>query len=403
MTSKPLEGVRILDLGRMFAAPFAAQILGDLGAEVIKIEIAGGDEMRHYGPPFLQATDEGDLPESTYSICCNRNKRSVVADLKSPDGQRLVRDLALRADVLIENFKPGTLARFGLDYAALSAANPELVYCSLTGFGQEGPYIERPGVDSMFQAMTGMMMLTGEPDGEPQRIGFVAVDFVSGLYAATAILAAIHERARSGEGQQIDLALLDCAFSLMAHRATEYLMAGTEPMRRGSRSSGNVPGKNFLCSLGTVNIQAGSEDQFRKLCTALDRPDLVADERFATRRGRMANDEALYEILETIFLERTAQDWFERLNGAGVYCAPLNTVSEGFDDPHVVARGVVETLDHPVAGPVRLIANPIRFGRTPISGNKAPPLIGEHSDEVARDIDSLWPARAPTPSTRQLA
>ena len=393
MVSKPLEGIRVLDLGRMFAAPLAAQILGDLGADVIKVEIDRGDEMRHYGPPYLKAEDGIDLLESTYSICCNRNKRSIVADLKSEAGRDLVRDLARRADVLIENFKPGTLARFGLDYAALRPENPGLVYCSVTGFGQEGPYVTRPGVDSMFQAMTGMMTLTGEPDGDPQRIGFVAVDFVSGIYASTAILAALHERARSGEGQDVDLALLDCAYSLMAHRATEFLMAGVEPVRKGSRSSGNVPGKNFACQDGTVNIQAGSEDQFRKLCAALERPDLIADARFTDRRARIANDEALYAILDAIFLERPAAVWFDRLNGAGVYCAPLYKVSEGFADPHVQARGIVETLAHPEAGSVRLIANPIRFGRTPLGDNKAPPLVGEHDSEIAGRVDEVWPSR----------
>jgi len=360
-TAKPLAGLRVLDLGRMFAAPWAGQMLGDLGAEVIKIEQARGDEMRHYGPPFLTASDGEELLESSYSISCNRNKRSVVADLRTPEGRAIVSGLAERADIVIENFKAGTLARYELDYPALRTRNPGVIYCSVTGFGQDGPYAARPGVDTMFQALSGMMMLTGEPDGEPQRIGMIVVDMVTGLYATIAVLAALHERARSGEGQHIDLALFDCAFSTMSHRAMEYLMAGIEPMRRGSSSSGNVPGKNFRCSEGVITIQAGAEDQFRKLCAALDRPDLPERPEFADRRARAANERELMVILDEIFLTRSASDWFELLLDAGVYCAPLNKVSEGFADPHAVQRGVVETLHHAKAGDIRTISNPIRF------------------------------------------
>lgn len=385
-SSKPLSKLRVLDLGRMFAAPWAGQMLGDLGAEVIKVEQGRGDEMRHYGPPFLTDEEGHELLESSYSISCNRNKRSVVADLKTAEGRRIVEELALRADVVIENFKAGTLARYGLDYASLRARNPGVIYCSVTGFGQEGPYSDRPGVDTMFQALSGMMMLTGEPDGEPQRIGMIVVDLVTGLYATIAVLAALHERNASGEGQHIDLALFDCAFAIMSHRAMEYLMAGIEPMRRGSSSSGNVPGKNFKCREGVITIQAGAEDQFRKLCAAMGRPDLPELERFANRRERAANEAELMGILDVMFLERTAQEWFKILLDAGVYCAPLNKVSEGFADPHAAQRGVVETMAHATAGPVRTIANPIRFSRTPIAGHAAPPLVGEHTSEVLREL-----------------
>ncbi|RYE04496.1 MAG: CoA transferase [Sphingomonadales bacterium] len=383
---KPLEGIRVLDLGRMFAAPWAGQTLGDLGAEVIKVELGRGDEMRHYGPPFLKDEEGAELLESTYSISCNRNKRSVVADLKTPEGRRIVEELALRADVVIENFKAGTLARYGLDYASLRQRNPGVIYCSVTGFGQEGPYADRPGVDTMFQALSGMMMLTGEPDGAPQRIGMIVVDLVTGLYASIAVLAALHERAASGEGQHIDLALFDCAFAIMSHRAMEYLMAGVEPMRRGSSSSGNVPGKNFRCREGVITIQAGAEDQFRKLCTAMGRPDLPELPRFTDRRARAANEAELMAILDELFLERTAQEWFKILLDAGVYCAPLNKVSEAFADPHATQRGVVEMMAHASAGSIRTIANPIRFSRTPIQGHKAPPLVGEHTAEVLREL-----------------
>lgn len=391
-SAKPLKGIRVLDLGRMFAAPWAGQTLGDLGAEVIKVEQGRGDEMRHYGPPFLEDEEGNELLESSYSISCNRNKRSVVADLKTPEGRRIVEELAMRADVVIENFKAGTLARYGLDYASLSKRNPGVIYCSVTGFGQEGPYSDRPGVDTMFQALSGMMMLTGEPDGEPQRIGMIVVDLVTGLYASIAVLAALHERGASGEGQHIDLALFDCAFAIMSHRAMEYLMAGIEPMRRGSSSSGNVPGKNFRCREGVITIQAGSEDQFRKLCAAFDRSDLPLDPRFTDRRARAAHEKELMAILDEIFLTRTAQEWFKTLLDAGVYCAPLNKVSEGFADPHAAQRGVVETMVHASAGSVRTIANPIRFSRTPIAGHSAPPLVGEHTAEVLRELGLEEPA-----------
>jgi crotonobetainyl-CoA:carnitine CoA-transferase CaiB-like acyl-CoA transferase len=382
LEAKPLAGLRVLDLGRMFAAPWAGQMLADLGADVIKVEQPRGDEMRHYGPPFLTTPAGEELLESTYSAACNRNKRSLAADLKTEEGRRTVAALAARADVVIENFKVGTLERFGLDYATVRAGNPGVIFCSVTGFGQSGPYASQPGVDTMFQALSGMMTLTGEPDGEPQRIGMIVVDLVTGLYAAIAVLAALQERHRSGQGQHIDLALFDCAFSIMSHRAMEYLMAGIEPMRRGSSSSGNVPGKNFRCREGTLTVQAGAEDQFRKLCDALGRPELPSDPRFADRRARAAHEREIMAILDGIFLTRTAADWFETLLAAGVYCAPLNTVSQGFADPQARHRGVVEETLHPAAGPLKLIANPIRYSRTPIAGHRAPPQVGEHTAEI---------------------
>jgi crotonobetainyl-CoA:carnitine CoA-transferase CaiB-like acyl-CoA transferase len=387
MSTKPLEGIKVLDLGRMFAAPYAGQILGDFGADVIKVERPRGDEMRHYGPPFLKDDHGDELLESTYSFSCNRNKRSIVLDLTQPKGREAVKRLAAEADVVIENFKVGDLKRHGLDYESIKAINPDVIYCSVTGFGQDGPYSRLPGVDTMFQAMSGMMTVTGEPDGPPQRIGFIAIDLTAGLFAAVAILGALrHREINGGGGQQIDLALFDTAFALLSHRAMEYLMTGVDPIRRGSSSSANVPGRNFQCSEGILTIQAGAEDQFAKLCRVLERTDLLDDTRFARRRSRVANEKALMEILEVEFAKRTATEWYELLSAEGVYAGPLNTVSQAFADAHVRHRGVREEINHPRAGTVSMIANPIRFSASPIGRGKAPPLLGADTDEVLREI-----------------
>jgi crotonobetainyl-CoA:carnitine CoA-transferase CaiB-like acyl-CoA transferase len=380
---RPLEGLKVLDLGRMFAAPYAGQVLGDLGAEVIKVEQPAGDEMRHYGPLFLKSTDGEELLESTYSIACNRNKRSIVIDLNRPEGREAVRKLAGWADVVLENFKVGGLARYGLDYASVRAFNPGVVYCSVTGFGQEGPYASQPGVDTMFQALSGMMTVTGEPDGPPQRVGFILVDLVTGLFATVAVLAALREReANGGEGQQIDLALFDTAFALLSHRAMEWLMAGVNPKRRGSTSSGSVPGRNMPTLDGVLTVQAGSQSQFRKLCATLGAPHLAQDPRFLTARDRTANEAALMQLLEREFAKRSASEWYDILRKAGVYAAPLNTVSQAFEDPQAVARGVRQETLHPKAGPISLVANPIRFSRSPMGPGKAPPLLGADTEAV---------------------
>ena len=299
---KPLDGIKVLDLGRMFAAPYAGQVLGDLGAEVIKVEHPRGDEMRHYGPWFLKDRDGGELLESTYSIAANRNKRSVVIDFTRPEGLEAVKRLAVWADVVIENFKVGDLARYGLDYESVRKTNPGVVFCSVTGFGQDGPYAAQPSVDTMFQAMSGMMSVTGEPDGPPQRIGFIVVDLATGLFAAVAILAALRERQQNGgEGQQIDVALFDTAFALLSHRAMEWLMSGHNPMRRGSSSSGNVPGRNMATAEGVLTVHAGSPKQFARLCEVLGLPHLPDDPRFATARARAANEAELMPLLEAEF------------------------------------------------------------------------------------------------------
>jgi crotonobetainyl-CoA:carnitine CoA-transferase CaiB-like acyl-CoA transferase len=384
---KPLEGVKVLDLGRMFAAPYAGQVLGDLGAEVTKVESPRGDEMRHYGPIFLKSEAGEELLESTYSLSCNRNKRSVVVDLTKPEGREAVRRMAAQADVVIENFKVGDLARYGLDYASIKALNPGVVFCSVTGFGQDGPYAKQPGVDTMFQAMSGMMTVTGEPDGPPQRIGFIVVDLATGLFAAVAILAALRDReVNGGEGQQIDVALFDTAFALLSHRALEYLVAGHTPVRRGSASSGNVPGRNMATSDGVLTVQAGSPVQFRRLCEVLGLDHLPDDPRFCTARLRAANEQALMPLLEAEFAKRPAGEWYDILRVAGVYAGRMNTVPEAFEDIQVKHRGVREEVSHPKAGQVALVANPIRFSRSPNGGGKAPPLLGEDTEDVLRAL-----------------
>jgi crotonobetainyl-CoA:carnitine CoA-transferase CaiB-like acyl-CoA transferase len=385
--TKPLAGVRVLDLGRMFAAPFAGQMLGDLGAEVIKVERIDGDEMRHYGPPFLKDQEGCDLLESTYSLACNRNKRSIGIDLRQPDGPALVHELAAVSDVLIENFKVGDLARYGLDQASMRARYPQLVYLSITGFGQDGPYASRPGVDTIFQAMSGIMSVTGEASGPPQKVGLVVVDLIAGLYAVIGVLSALrHREVRGGKGQHIDLALLDAAVATMSHRALEYLMAGITPQRRGTASVGNVPARNFDCSDGALCVQAGGDPQFRKLCRAIGRPELAEDDRFRTRPGRVANEAALLGILEPLFLTRTAAAWYETLVEEGVFCGPIHDVPEVFADPQVRHRGLRESYPHPLAGTVSLVANPLRFSETPIAGGSAPPLSGADAEEILRAV-----------------
>lgn len=394
---RPLAGVRVLDLGRMFAAPFAGQLLGDLGADVIKVERIDGDEMRHYGPPFLKDEQGRELLESTYSLSCNRNKRSIAVDLRQAQGPALIHELAATCDVLIENFKVGDLARYGLDQASMRARHPKLIYLSITGFGQSGPYSPRPGVDTIFQAMSGIMSVTGEADGEPQKVGLVVVDLIAGLYACIGVLSALrHREVGGGQGQHIDLALLDAAVATMSHRAMEYLMAGITPERRGTASVSNVPARNFRCSDGSICVQAGGDPQFRKLCKAVGQPELAADERFSTRSGRVANEAALLDILEPLFMARNTAQWYEVLVAEGVFCGPIYDVPQMFADPQVRHRGMRESYRHPHAGEISLIANPLKFSDTPLAGGAAPPLSGADTEAILRDVLGKSPQQIET-------
>ena len=390
-SSAPLAGIRVLDLSRMFAAPWASQMLGDLGADVIKIERPGrGDEMRHYGPPFTTDAEGREQLESAYSLAANRNKRSITVDISKPEGQDLVRRLAKNSNVLLENFKVGNLARFGLDYESISAVSPDIIYCSVTGFGQNGPYAARPGVDTIFQAMSGMMSLVGEPDRPPQKVGIVIVDLITGLYATIGILAALRGKEQLRRpGQHVDLALLDSAIAAMSHRATEYLMSGVVPRRKGTASAGNVPARNFECADGTICVQAGGDEQFQKLARVIDRLELTSDPKFATRRARIANEGELIDILERIFRERSVSDWMALLVKAEVYSGPYYDVKQALEDPHVVDRGLVQEARRPDGETVPLLANPIRFSKTPVGEFKPPPLLGEHTDEVLAEVLGL--------------
>lgn len=380
---KPLAGIRVLDLGRTFAAPWCTQILGDLGAEIIKIERLGrGDEMRHYGPPFLQDADGNDLQNSAYFLCANRNKKSIALDLAKPGAQQIVRDLAAVSNVCIENFKVGDLARHQLDYASLARVNPQLIYCSVTGFGQDGPYAARPATDSVFQSMSGLMSVTGEADGDPQKVGLVITDLLTGLYCAIAIQAAIRDQEiNGGAGQHIDMALLDVTVAAMSHRAMEYLMTGVVPQRMGSRAPGSAPAQVFHCADGRINLQASADRSFRKLCAIIDRADLPADARFNSRGERVRNIDVLVPILEAEFARWKTQDLYEALVEQGIVCSPIYSLDQTFEDPQVRHRGLQREIHLASGHDVPLIANPIRFSRTQID-YAPPPELGEHADEL---------------------
>lgn len=377
-TILPLEGVRVVDLGRTFAAPFATQMLADLGAEVIKLERAGrGDEMRYYGPPFLKDEAGDDLPISSYFIAANRGKKSVEVDLSSPADQEWIKDLASRSDVLVENFKVGDLSRYGLDYASIRALNPDIVYCSITGFGQTGPYAPRPGTDSVFQAMSGMMSITGEPDQPPTKLGLVISDFIAGLYAANAIQAALHVRARGGPGQHIDISLLDCTVAAMSHRAVDYLMTGEIPTRLGTSASGSAPAQTFRCKDGLINIQASAEQKFVAFCKIISRSDLLADPDFKTRALRFSNVTKLQGEIERTLRNWRLGDLYEALVAEGIVAAPIYDVAQCFADPQVIHRGMVSHLEGRGGTTIPVLRNPIRMSHTPIGRYDAPPEIGQ--------------------------
>jgi crotonobetainyl-CoA:carnitine CoA-transferase CaiB-like acyl-CoA transferase len=379
----PLTGIRVLELGRMLAAPLVGQLLGDLGAEVVKIERRGeGDDFRRYGLVFVKDRNGNPTAESAAYTSANRNKRSITVDLAHPEGSEVVRRLARKCDVFIENFKVGSLARFALDYAAQRAANPGVIYLSVSGFGQSGPYAQKPATDSVFQAMSGLMDVTGEPDGEPVKVGTYAADYTAGLYGALAVLAAMRHRDRTGEGQHIDLALLDCGIAFVAQRSCEYLIGNSIPGRIGNRTPGTAPGQLFRCADGHIMVQAGSDRMFATLCKVIERPDIAADPRFATLPLRLANIDPLAEALEESFLTRSGKEWFDVLSSASLLVAPIYNVAQCFADPQVQARGIRVTVAHPIGGSVDLVANPMRFSITPIEGYRSPPTMGEGTDDV---------------------
>jgi crotonobetainyl-CoA:carnitine CoA-transferase CaiB-like acyl-CoA transferase len=393
----PLEHIRVLELSRVLAGPWAAQTLADLGASVIKVEKPGvGDDTRTYAPPYAATSDGGQSSESAYFLSTNRGKRSVTIDFIHPEGQQLVRALAAKSDVVIENFKVGGLAKYGLDYPSLKPLNPGLVYCSITGFGQTGPYRYKPGYDFMIQGIGGLMSITGEPDqhpgGGPMKVGVAVADVFTGLYATIAILGALSHRDRTGAGQHIDLALLDTQVAVLANQAMNYLVTGVAPQRLGNAHPNIVPYQVFAASDGHIIVAVGNENQYARLCEVIGRPDLVSDERFATNAARVNNRDELVAALREIFLTRTMREWLDALEHAGVPCGPINTVADVFADPQVQAREMRLDLPHPTLGSVPSVANPIKYSATPLSYRSAPPMLGADTDEILRDILGIAPA-----------
>ncbi len=393
----PLEGIRVLDLSRVLAGPWAGQNLADLGAEVIKIERPKvGDDSRAFGPPWVKDSQGRDTRDSAYFTSANRGKKSISVNLQKPDGQELVRGLAEKSDVLLENYKVGDLARYGLGYEDLRKINPRLIYCSVTGFGQTGPYRERPGYDFMIQGMGGMMSVTGEPDGAPgggpQRAGVPIADIITGMYASIAVCAALAHRARSGAGQHLDLALLDSQIALLAYQNTNYFATGKAPGRIGNLHPNIVPYQPFRAADGEVIIACGNDNLYRKLCEAAGCMELAYDPRFASNGKRVENRAELTRLLGEIFRKRTKKEWVELLDAAGVPNGPINDIAQVFAEPQVQARGVKIELDHPVAGPLPMVASPMRFSGTPLEFKTPPPLLGEHTDEVLQNLLAKSPA-----------
>jgi crotonobetainyl-CoA:carnitine CoA-transferase CaiB-like acyl-CoA transferase len=386
-----LGHIRVLDLSRVLAGPWASQNLADLGADVIKIERPGaGDDTRSWGPPFLKDAHGNDTTEAAYYLTTNRGKRSVTMDIATPEGQKLIQALVLHCDVVLENFKVGHLKRYGLDYATLKQIKPDIVYCSVTGFGQTGPYAQRPGYDFLIQGMGGLMSITGErddrPGGGPQKAGVAVVDLMTGMYSTIAILAALTHRDRTGEGQMIDMALLDVQVAMLANVASNYLTSGTPPKRWGNDHANLVPYQSFACLDGHVIIATGNDQQYRRLVEFGNRPELATDARFSNNPLRVEHRAILVPLLAEMMRSKTKAEWIEGLEAVGVPCGPINTVDEVFQNEQVKARAMMMELPHPSAGKVKLVRNPMCLSATPIENGKAPPLLGQHTNEVLRDM-----------------
>ncbi|QIL81145.1 CoA transferase [Diaphorobacter sp. HDW4A] len=402
MTLSALSGIKVLDLSRVLAGPWCTQMLADLGADVIKVERPiAGDDTRHWGPPFLRDDDGEATQQASYYTSCNRNKRSITIDMATPEGQRLIRKMAAEADVLVENFKVGGLKQYSLDYDSLNTVNPRLIYCSVTGFGQTGPYAERAGYDLMVQAMSGLMSITGHADGEPGggplKVGVAVIDVFTGLYAANAVQAALHARNASGKGQHIDMALLDVAMAIQCNQASGYLASGKAPTRAGNLHPSLAPYQDFPSADGNVLLAIGNDGQFARFCATVNHPEWSADERFATNSNRVKHRAALLALMMPVMKTRTTGEWVTLFEDKAVPCGPINTLAEAFDDPQVKARGL--RIDLPRWGneadvapapdgvsTVPGVVNPIRMSGTPITYRNAAPSLGQHTDEVLREI-----------------
>ncbi|OKA22565.1 CoA transferase [Pseudomonas versuta] len=389
-----LTHLRVLDLSRVLAGPWAGQILADLGAEVIKVERPGnGDDTRAWGPPFLKDAYGESTGEAAYYLSANRNKQSVTIDFTKPEGQRLVRELAAKSDILIENFKVGGLEAYGLDYASLKALNPRLIYCSITGFGQTGPYARRAGYDFMIQGLGGLMSLTGLPEGYegagPVKVGVALTDILTGLYSTVAILAALAHRQEGGAGQHIDMALLDVQVACLANQAMNYLTTGVSPQRLGNAHPNIVPYQDFPTADGDFILTVGNDNQFRKFAEVAGRPEWGDDPRFVSNKQRVANRAVLVPLIRQATVFRTTAEWVSQLEAVGVPCGPINDLAQVFADPQVQARGLAMQLPHALAGLVPQVASPIRLSGTPVEYRNAPPLLGEHTQEILERVLGL--------------
>jgi len=383
----PLAHLTVVDLSRVLAGPWCTQLLADLGAEVIKIEKpGGGDDTRRWGPPFLEDVNGRDTAEAAYYLGCNRGKQSVAVDFTSTEGRRIVQDLCRQADIVVENFKVGALARYGLDYPAVAAINPRLVYCSITGFGQTGPYADRAGYDFIIQGIGGFMSVTGErddrPGGGPQKAGIAIADLMTGMYATTAILAAIAHRTVAGVGQYIDTALLDTQVAMMASMDMNYLITGTPPGRAGNAHQNIVPYQVFDCADAPLVLAVGNDGQFARFCEVAGRTAWLDDSRFATNIERVRHRDFVVPLIAKLMRTRAQRDWLTPLDAAGVPCGPINRLDQVFADPQVIARGMRIDMPHPLAGSVPQVGNPLKFSATPVTYTRAPPLLGEHTRDV---------------------
>lgn len=389
-----LAGIKVLDLSRVLAGPWATQMLADLGADVVKVERpVAGDDTRHWGPPFLKDDAGNDTREASYFTACNRNKRSITVDMAHPEGRALLLRMAQEADVVVENFKTGGLKQYGLDYASLKALNPRLVYCSITGFGQDGPYAERAGYDLMVQAMTGLMSITGHADGEPGggplKVGVAVIDVFTGLYASNAILAALNARHATGEGQYIDMALLDVGMAVLANQAAGFLATDKVPGRAGNIHPSLAPYQDFPTLDGNVLLAIGNDGQFARFCAAIDHASWAQDERFATNTARVQNSSALLTLMKPVMLTRSTTDWIALLEDKAVPCGPINTIAQAFEDPQVKARGIQQSLPRNAGdgiGHIATVASPMRLSATPVTYRRAPPTLGQHTDEVLHEL-----------------
>lgn len=389
-----LSHIRVLDLSRVLAGPWAGQILGDLGAEVIKVERPRtGDDTRHWGPPYLKDQEGENTSEAAYYLSANRNKQSLTLDFTQPEGQRIIRELVSRCDVLLENFKVGGLAAYGLDYESLKAINPKLIYCSITGFGSDGPYANRAGYDFMIQGLGGLMSLTGRAEDEegagPVKVGVALTDILTGLYATVGVLAALNHREQSGIGQHVELALLDVQVACLANQAMNYLTTGVAPKRMGNAHPNIVPYQDFPTADGDIILTIGNDGQFRKFAEVAGHSEWADDPRFASNKARVAHRKELVPMIRQVTVFRTTAEWVALLEQAGVPCGPINDLAQVFADPQVKSRGLQLEMSHPLAGSVPQVASPIRLSETPVEYRKAPPLLGEHSEAVLQQLVGL--------------